>query len=134
MANTKETILDTLVTAMGNVTGVTIATRELELPSDTRKKEPYIGIIAGEEAILVEDATEILWSLPVDMIVIKRGTDVEQLVDLIKNAIYAPINLGAAVKHTHVVSTQEVAVVTQDKFSSTRLVLDITYVSTKGAA
>jgi len=134
MANTKETILDTLVTAMGNLTGVQIATRILELPSDTRLKEPYIGVIGGEEVKLVEDSTEILWSLQVDLIVIKRGTDVEQLVDLIKNAIYTPINLGAAVKHTHVTGTQEVALVKQDKFSSTRLVLDITYVSTKGAA
>ena len=134
MANTKETMLDALVVQLGAITGVTLATRDLRTPKQQRESEPYIGVIAGDEQNIAEDATHVLWELQVDLVMGVMGEDIEDLVDEIREVVFdtsTPTTIGA--KHIKLESTEEVAVIKEDNYSSTRMVLTITYSSEKGA-
>lgn len=134
MANTKETMLDALVVQLGAITGVTLATRDLRTPLQQRESEPYIGVIAGSEENIAEDATDVLWELQVDLVMGVMGEDIEDLVDEVREVVFdtsTPTTIGA--KHIRLESTEEVAVIKEDNYSSTRMILIITYSSEKGA-
>ena len=135
MANTKETMLDALVALLGGITGLTLATRDLHTPIQQRENEPYIGLIsAADESILAEDATHVLWQLQVDLVMGVIGEDIEELIDEVREIIFdtsTPTTIGA--KHIRLENTGEVAVIKEDDYSSTRMILIITYSSEKGA-
>lgn len=129
MADTKVTILDALVAALLALTGVTTATRNLLKPVEQRASAPYVGVLAGEEEVLVEDSTHLRYLLRVDLILIKFGDDIEGLITEIKNAIYTPISIGAL--DVHLIRTGEVTLVFADAYSSCRMELEVTYAAAK---
>lgn len=134
MANKKTSILDTLVTQLGNLSAVTKATRVLLTPADARKHSPYAGLIAGTEEVVVEDATHVRYELDVDIILLKKGRDIETMLDAVKGLLYTSTlatTIGAL--QIRVIGQEEVALVDADSYSSTRIVVTITYVATKGA-
>jgi len=135
MANTKETMLDALVALLGGITGLTLATRDLLTPLQQRESEPYIGLIsASDESIMAEDETHVLWEIQVDLVMGVIGEEIEDLIDEVREIIFdtsTPTTIGA--KHIRLESTGEVAVIKEDDYSSTRMILIITYSSEKGA-
>ena len=131
---TKETMLDALVTELGDITGVTLATRDLLTPKKQRENAPYIGVIAQDEINLTEDATHVLWELQVDLVMGLIGNEIEDMINEVREIIFdtaTPATIGA--KHIRLESTDEVAVIAEDDYSSTRMILIITYSSEKGA-
>jgi hypothetical protein len=113
---------------------VTKATRILLTPAEARKWSPYAGLIASTEEVVVEDATHVRYELDVDIILLKKGRDIEEMLDTVKNLLYTDslaTTIGA--KQIRIIGQEEVALVDADSYSSTRIVTTITYVSTKGA-
>ena len=134
MPNKKTSILDTLVTELGNVSFVGKATRILLTPSEARKHSPYVGLISGPEEAVVEDTTDIRYELDVDIILLKRGRDIESFLDTIKNKIYdGSLATVIGALQIKIIGQEEVALIDADKYSSTRIVTTITYVAQKGA-
>ena len=134
MANKKTSVLDALVVQLKALPVVATATRILSTPGGARKDAPYVGLIAGSEEVLVEDATNVRYELDVDLILLKRGRDIEEMLDIVKNLLFddtLPATIGAL--HVRIVGQEQVALVDGDSFSSTRIVLTITYVAVKGA-
>lgn len=134
MANKKTSVLDALVAQLQSPAAVTKATRVLLTPVDARKNSPYAGLISGTEEVVVEDATHVRYELDVNVILLKRGRDVEEMLDAVKNLLYGGA-LAAAIGalQIRIIGQEEVALVDADKYSSTRIVATITYVATKGA-
>ena len=133
MAHKKKTVLDTLVIQLGNVVGVTKATRNLLSPADARKHSPYAGVLASAEEVVVEDATDIRYELDVDIILLKRGKDVEEMLDAVKILLYtSSLAATIGVFQIRIIGQEDVNIVDEDKYSSTRIAITITYVSTKG--
>ncbi len=132
--NTKTSVLDALVTQLQGVTGITTATRVLLTPAEARKKSPYAGLIASTEEVVVEDSTHVRYELDVDVILLKKGRDIETLLDAVKNLLYST-SLAATIgaKQIRIVGQEEVALVDADQYSSTRIAMTITYVATKGS-
>lgn len=134
MANKKTTVLDLLVTELTTVSSLTKATRILLLPADARKQSPYAGLIAGSEEVVVEDATDVRYELDVDIILMRKGRDIEKLIDDVKNLLYGPTLAGdIGALQIRIVGQEPVALLDADFYSSTRIVAIITYVATKGA-
>jgi hypothetical protein len=134
MANKKTAILDALVTQLENVPETATVTRILLTPANARKHSPYIGVISGTEVVVVEDNTNVRYELDVDLILLKRGRDIETFLDGVKNALYSS-TLAATIGALQVVvvGQEEVALIDADAYSSTHIVLTVTYVATKGA-
>jgi len=134
VANTKTNILDALVVQLGNLSAITKATRILLAPVQARKWSPYAGLIAGAEEVVVEDATHVRYELDVDLILLKKGRDIEELLDIVKNLLYSDalaVLIGAL--QIRIIGQEEVALIDADSYSSTRIAITITYVATKGA-
>jgi len=110
------------------------ATRILLTPAEARKWSPYAGLIAGSEEVIVEDITDVRYELDVNLILLKRGRDIEEMLDIVKNLLYAD-TLATSIDalQIRIIGQEEVALIDADKYSSTRIVMTITYVSTKGA-
>lgn len=133
MANTKSTILDNLVTQLNNLSSVQKATRILLTPSEARKWSPYAGLISSTEEVIVEDSTDIRYEVDVSIILLKRGNDIEEFIDAIKDLLYddtLATTIGA--KQIKIIGQEEVALIDSDKYSSTRIATVITYVASKG--
>lgn len=134
MANTKRTMLDLLVTELGNSSSVATATRTLLTPANARKKSPYVGIISGTEEVIVEDSTDIRYELDIDLILLKKGRDIEDMLDAVKTLLYgSSLSSTIGALQVKVIGQQEVALIDADDYSSTRIVMTITYVASKGA-
>ncbi len=134
MANKKRTMLDLLVTQIGNLSSVMKATRILLTPANSRKHAPYAGLVSSTEEVMVEDATDIRYELDVDLILLTQGRDIEDMLDSVKNLLYddsLAVTIGA--KQVRIIGQEEVALVDADSFSSTRIAMTITYVAAKGA-
>lgn len=134
MAHTKRTILDNLVTQLNSISAITKATRILLTPADARKYSPYAGLISGSEEVVVEDDTHIRYEVDVNIILLKKGRDIEDMLDSVKNLLYSntlATTIGAL--QIKVIGQEEVALVDADHYSSTRIICIITYVATKGA-
>lgn len=133
MAHKKTTILDALVTQLESISAVAKATRILLAPAEARKNAPYVGLIAGTEEAIVEDSTHIRYELDVNIILLKRGRDIEEMLDAVKVLLYTDslaTTIGAL--QIRIVGQEEVALIDSDAYSSTRIVAVITYVVTKG--
>lgn len=134
MANKKTAVLDALVTELATVSSIAKATRILLLPADARKQAPYAGLIAGAEEEVVEDATDVRYELNVDIILLRRGRDIEKLLDEVKDLLYgASIASTIGALQLRIIGQEEVALIDADLYSSTRIVAIVTYVATKGA-
>lgn len=133
MANTKTSILNALVTQLKASPAVATATRVLLEPQEARTKTPYVGLISGTETVAVEDATQVRMELDVSIILLKRGRDIEEMLDAVKNVLYSS-SLASTIGALQVrkVGQEEVALIDADKYSSTRILVVITYVATKG--
>lgn len=134
MANTKKAILDALVDDLSDLSSIKTATRVLLTPNKARDAVPYVGLISGTEEILVEDTTHIRYGLDMDLLLVTKGDDIEEMIDDIKNYLYdtdTPTSIG--VKAIQLIGQQPVTLIEQDGFSSSRIVVYVTYVSTKGA-
>ena len=133
MANTKTSVLDTLVAQLEAADVVTKATRILLTPSEARKSSPYAGLISGTKEVVVEDLTHVRYELDVSVILLKKGRDIEEMLDGVKNLLFdgtLPTTIGAL--QIRIVGQEEVALIDADAFSSTRIIATITYVATKG--
>ena len=130
MANTKVAILDSLVTTLETLSAVNRCTRILLPPDEARTQEPYIGMISGTEIELAQDSTHILWGLSVDLILIKQGQEIEEMIDSVKTAIYVPPSIDN-MKLVKFEGQEPVTLVDADQYSSARIVLYIIYVALK---
>jgi hypothetical protein len=92
MANIRKAILDALETELTALTEIKIATQDTQSIDEAEESSPYVGIIAGEEVLVVEDdnATDIRWEMPVNLLLIteQRYTNIEALIKRIKQKIY----------------------------------------------
>lgn len=131
MADTKETLVDSLVSLLGAITSVT-CTRRLKTPQGARDAAPYIGVLASTEEVLVRDATHTRWGLTVDLILMVRGESIEDLIVDVKDIIEGPV-LPTGALQMQLVGQEPVNLITDDAYSSSRIVLDIIYVSSRGA-
>ena len=133
MSNTKKTVLESLAASLQALDSVKTATRNLLTPNKARDAVPYVGMIAGTEEVLVEDATDIRYGLDVDLLLVTKGDDIEEMIAEIKGYLYntsAAVNLG--VKMIRLIGQQPVTLIEQDGFSSSRIVVYIVYVASKG--
>ena len=133
MANKKKTMLDALVTQLENSASISKATRVLLTPADARKHSPYAGLISSTEEVVVEDSTHIRYELDVSIILLKRGPEIEELLDVVKIILYndtLAATIGAL--QIKIIGQEEVALIDADKYSSTRIATTITYVVEKG--
>lgn len=131
MANTRKAILDALVAGLAGIDGIRRATRDLLPPSRARDLAPYVGVITVTEETLVEDATHVRWGVEVNLILLMSGDAIEEMVDKIKDYIYNGPSIGAL--QVKMIGQEEVVLINEDEYSSARIVLDVTYVSAKGA-
>lgn len=131
MANTKEMMIDSLVSLLGAISGVT-CTRRLHTPQGARDAAPYIGVLASTEEKLVEDATHTRWGMTVDLILMVLGEDIEDLIVDVKDIIEG-IVLPTGCLQMALVGQEPVNLITDDAYSSSRIVLDMIYVSDRGA-
>jgi len=74
------------------------------------------------------------FELDVDLILLKRGDDIEEMLDAIKNLLYTD-SLAATIGalQIRIIGQEEVALLDADLYSSTRIVMTVTYVITKGS-
>ena len=132
MANTKTTILDNLVEQLATITGIAKSTRILLTPNEARQHSPYIGPIAGSEEAIVEDATDVRYELEVNLILLKKGRDIETMLDDVKQLLYdSTLTATIGVLQIKIIGQEEVALIDADKYSSTRIAAIITYVASK---
>jgi len=132
--HTKTTILDALITQLVALPEVATATRVLLTPNNARKSSPYVGLIAGPEEIVVEDTTNIRYELDVDIILLKKGIDIESMLDAVKIKLFsAPLATAIGALQVRIVGQEPVALIDEDNYSSTRIVTVITYVVAKDA-
>lgn len=130
--HTKTTILDALVAQLEALPEVATATRVLLSPANARKSSPYAGLIAGAEEVVVEDAANIRYELDVDIILLKKGIDIESMLDAVKIKLFStPIAVAIGALQVRIVGQEPVALIDEDNYSSTRIVTVITYVITK---
>jgi len=132
MANTKTTILDNLVEQLATITGIAKSTRILLTPNEARQHSPYIGLIAGSEEAVVEDITDVRYELEVNLILLKKGRDIETMLDDVKQLLYdstLAATIGAL--QVRIIGQEEVALIDSDVYSSTRIAAIITYVASK---
>lgn len=134
MANTKQTIIDAIATELTSLAGINLATRDLKLPVDQRASAPYVGIISMNEAVLVDDGTNILWICDLELVLMKSGDDIEQLVDIVRDAMLDGMAATAGAREFRLVAVFEVAQVKADDHSSSRMFFEMRYNSTRGAA
>ena len=131
MADTKETLLDSLVSMLGAIPSVT-CTRRLKTPQAARDAAPYIGLLASAEEVIVRDSTHTRWGLTVDLILIVYGEDIEDLIVDVKNIIQSD-TLPTGALQMLLVGQEPVNLITDDAYSSSRIVVDILYITSRGA-
>lgn len=131
MANTRKALIASLVAGLGGLTGIRKATNRLYAPSQAREAAPYIGVLVASEEILVEDATAIRFGAEVDLIMLAPDDDIQELTDQVKTYIYDIPSIGAL--QVKIIGHEEMSMVTEDRYSSVRITLHVTYVATKGA-
>lgn len=131
MANTKETLLDSLVTLLSGISSVT-CTRELKTPQASRDSSPYIGVLASTEEKLVEDSTHVRWGMTVDLILVTTDSLIESFIVSVKDIIEGS-TLPTGALQMSLVGQEPVNWITDDAYSSSRIVIDVIYVSTRGA-
>ncbi|KKM60612.1 hypothetical protein LCGC14_1540030, partial [marine sediment metagenome] len=64
----------------------------------------------------------------------QESTDIELLVDKIRNLIETPINLGSNVLYTSFDNIDPAIVLAEDKYAHTRINLTVVYYATRGAS
>lgn len=131
MPNTKETLIDSLVGLLGAIPNVT-CTRRLKTPQKSRDAAPYIGVLASTEEKLVEDATHTRWGMTVDLILMVLGEDIEDMIVDVKDIIEG-VTLPTGCLQMALVGQEPVNLITDDAYSSSRIVLDLLYVSDRGS-
>jgi hypothetical protein len=127
-------MLDTLATQLMTSALVKKATRKLETPMQARKHAPYVGMLVTTEEEVVEDTTHVRFEVDVSLILVNRGTDIEGMLDAVKNILYNTATataIGALlISYT---GAEEVSFVDDDTYTGTRILITLTYVATKGA-
>ena len=131
MANTRKAVIDALVAGLGSLAGIRTATNRLLAPSQAREAAPYIGVIAAGEDVLVEDSTAIRYAMLIDLILLAPDDNYEELLDKVKTYVYGDPAIGAL--QIKIIGEEEASMVNEDRYSSVRITIDVTYVSTKGA-
>jgi hypothetical protein len=134
MANTKIAIIDAIVSELNDISGITLATRDLLKPAEQRANAPYVGVISTNEIVLVDDGTNIRWACDLEMMLVQPGDDIEKLVDLVRDAMLDGMAATVGAKDIRLVGLFEVTQVEADEYSSTRILFEMVYVSAKGAA
>ena len=134
MANTKQTIIDGIATALTALPGVNLATRDHKSPQDNRTYAPYVGIVSMNEAVIVDDGTNIRWGSDLELILMKEGDDIEKMIDIVKDAMLSGMAATVGALEIRLVANFKVAQIEKDPYSSSRMFFELIYVSTKGAA
>jgi len=129
--NTRKAVIDALVTGLGGLTGIRTATNRLLTPSQAREAAPYIGVIAASEEVLVEDSSAIRYAILLDFILLAPDDDYEELLDKVKTYVYSDPAIGAL--QIKIVGEEEASMVNEDRYSSIRITVHVTYVSSKDA-
>jgi len=134
MAHVKKTFLDALVTYLEALSTVTKATRQLLPPAEARKWAPYIGILDNNEELVLEDATHVRFETNVDLIMLCFGDNMEEMLDSIKTAVYSgDMATSIQVADIRLIGDEPVILIDEDRYSSVRVALNITYWVEKGS-
>ncbi len=134
MANTKQTILDAIVTALDALGDVGTATRDIPTPAAQQTAAPFVGIVSTNEAVIIDDGTNIRWASDLELICVKAGDDIEQLVDTVRDAMLSGMAATVGAKEIRLVAVFKVHQVTAIAYSEARIFFEMIYVSIKGAA
>jgi hypothetical protein len=137
MSNVRKTLIDSLASQLAGLTGIGEATRQIHSLDEQEKKSPYIGIMAGNETVDVITTTKIRKRFPLQLFLVttQARTDVEELIDKIRNKIDT-INLGSNVLYVQadVINPTVVQNIAADKFAYSVVNLIVLYYTTVGAA
>ena len=138
--STKVDILDALVAEILAIDEIKTATRYVQTFTLASKNVPSVQITAGAEEILVNDATDIYYSLQISLLVITKQTseNIEPLIDDIKDALLGttcPLVLHANVQVIDLIATEIVELEDEDaeEYASAILNLEIRYHASKSA-
>lgn len=134
MANTKETMIDAVATALEGLSDINSATRDQPVPLTQKSNAPYVGIISMNETVLVSNSDVIRWKCDLEMILIQSGNDIEKLIDVVRDAMLDGMAATVGALEFRLVSTFKTALVEQDSYSSARMFFEMIYVSTIGAS
>ena len=124
-------MLDDLVAQLETIDRVTKSTRKLWPTDRTQNFTGYVGIVDGDEVNIVEDSTHIRWELECALVCQRRGTDIQEMIDDIKDLIYGTLatDIGA-LQINYVGNTAPVEL--KDKlYEATTISINIVYVSSK---
>ena len=136
MSLVRTAILNALVTEIEGITAVNKATRFTMSLDSAQKENPYVGVVAGREISLVEDATDIKFELIVSLFIIteEQYENIEGLLDDIKEVIHgttSPINLHADIDLITVIDVYPVHIDDLDelegRYSSNQIDIRILY-------
>lgn len=138
--STKVDILDALVAEILAIDEIKTATRYVKTFTLASKNVPSVQLTAGAEEILVNDATDIYYSLQISLLVITKQTseNIEPLIDDIKDALLGttcPLSLHANVQVIDLIATEIVELEDEDaeEFASAILNLEIRYHASKAS-
>lgn len=136
--STKVDILDALVAEILAIDEIKTATRYIQTFTEASNNVPSVQLTAGNEEILVNDATDIYYALQISLLVITKQTseNIEPLIDDIKDALLGmtcPLSLHANVQVINLVTTEIVELEDEDaeEFASAILNLEIRYHASK---
>ncbi len=136
--STKVDILDALVAEILAIDEIKTATRYIQTFTEASINAPSVQVTAGAEEILVDDATDIYYSLQISLLVItdQDAQNIEPLIDDIKDALLGttcPLSLHANVQVIRLVETAIVELEDEDaeEFASAILNLEIRYHASK---
>ncbi len=134
MANTKQTILDAMVVALDALSAVSTATRDIPTPDVQQSSAPFVGVVSMNEAVIVDDGTNIRWGCDLELICVKAGDDIEQLVDVVRDAMLSGMAATVGARSIRLVAVFKVHQVAALAFSEARVFFEMKYISVKGAA
>ena len=132
MATTKTILLNALEARLETITAVKKVTQVLELPAEARNWAPYIGIVDMGERVAIEDATHVRYALTVGLIILKRGTDLNTLIDSVRAIVLSATTTTAiGALNIKLAAIGPVTSIQADDFAAVRMQCEILYASAK---
>lgn len=132
--STKENILDALVQELEDISEVEKATRFTLSLKNAEENNPYIGVVSREEIPIVEDSTDIRYSLSISLFIIteEQYKSVETLIgkikDLLEGTGICPISIHANLMMVKVESTDSVMLEDLDDEAYSSVVVNLTLI------
>ena len=134
MANTKQTIIDAMITALGSLSAVNSCTRDIPKPSAQKTAAPFVGVVSYNEVLVVPNSTSDRYACDIELILIVEGDDIEQLVDVVRDAMLHGMAATIGARGIQLKQIYKAHQLEAMSYSEAIMLFEINYVSTRGAA